>query len=83
MSIIRAPSPCGSPVVVWSAAASAVTVTTFAYHAAENPVHVHDLQATLLHLCGIQRECFTCRHQGLDFRLTGVEPSKVVKGILA
>jgi hypothetical protein len=55
----------------------------FAYHAAENPVHVHDLQATLLHLCGIQHERFTYRHQGLDFRLTGVEPSKVVKGILA
>jgi uncharacterized protein (DUF1501 family) len=55
----------------------------FAYHAAENPVHVHDLQATLLHLCGIQHDRFTYRHQGLDFRLTGVEPSKVVKGILA
>jgi hypothetical protein len=55
----------------------------FAYHAAENPVHVHDLQATLLHLCGIQHDRFTYRHQGLDFRLTGVELSKVVKGILA
>jgi hypothetical protein len=55
----------------------------FAYHAAVDKVHVHDLQATLLHLCGIQHERFTYRHQGLDFRLTGVEPSKVVKGILA
>ena len=55
----------------------------FAYHAAENPVHVHDLQATLLHLCGIEHERFTYRHQGLDFRLTGVEPCKVVKGVLA
>ncbi|MEI6714436.1 MAG: DUF1501 domain-containing protein [Verrucomicrobiota bacterium] len=55
----------------------------FAYHAAENPVHVRDLQATLMHLCGIDHERFSYRHQGLDFRLTGVEESNVVKGILA
>ncbi len=55
----------------------------FAYHAAENPVHVRDLQATILHLCGIDHERFTYRHQGLDFKLTGVEESHLVKGILA
>ena len=49
----------------------------------EDPVHVHDLQATILHLCGLQHERFTYRHQGLDFKLTGVEPHHVVKGVLA
>lgn len=55
----------------------------FAFHVAEDPVHVRDLQATLLHLCGIDHERFTYRHQGLDFKLTGVEPARVVKKILA
>lgn len=55
----------------------------FSYNAVENPVHVHDLHATVLHLLGIDHERLTFRHQGLDFRLTGVEPAKVVKGILA
>ena len=55
----------------------------FSYNVAENPVHVRDLHATLLHLLGIDHERFTHRFQGLDFRLTGVEPSQVVNGILA
>jgi arylsulfatase A-like enzyme len=54
----------------------------FSYNVAKDPVHVHDLHATILHLMGIDHERFTYRHQGLDFRLTGVEPAKVVKGIL-
>ncbi|MFH5802622.1 DUF1501 domain-containing protein [Alienimonas sp. DA493] len=55
----------------------------FAFHVAEDPVHVRDLQATLLHLCGIDHARFTYRHQGLDFKLTGVEEARVVDGILA
>jgi arylsulfatase A-like enzyme len=54
----------------------------FSYNVAKDPVHVHDLHATILHLMGIDHERFTYRHQGLDFRLTGVEPAKVVKGLL-
>ncbi len=54
----------------------------FAFHATENPVHVHDLQATLMHLCGINHERFTYKFQGRDFRLTDVH-GKIVKGILA
>ena len=53
------------------------------YHAAEDRVHVRDLHATLLHLLGINHERFTVKYQGLDMKLTGVEPSRVVKGILA
>ncbi|MCP4782939.1 MAG: DUF1501 domain-containing protein [Fuerstiella sp.] len=55
----------------------------FSYNAVENPVHVRDLHATILHLLGIDHERFTHRFQGLDFRLTGVEPSHVVQDILA
>jgi hypothetical protein len=42
------------------------------YHVAEDPVHVHDVQATILHLLGINHEALTYRYQGRDFRLTDV-----------
>lgn len=45
-------------------------------------VHVHDLQATLLHLLGMDHTWLTYRFQGQDFRLTDVH-SQVVKEILA
>ncbi len=54
----------------------------FSYNVAENGVHVRDLHATVMHLLGIDHSRFTYRFQGLDFRLTGVEPSRVVKDIL-
>ena len=53
------------------------------YSAVENPVHVRDLHATMLHLLGIDHQRLTYKFQGLDFRLTGVEPARVVKEILA
>ncbi len=55
----------------------------FSYNIVRDPVHVRDFQATLLHLFGINHELFSFRHQGLDKRLTGVEPAKVVAPILA
>lgn len=55
----------------------------FSYNIVKDPVHVRDLQATLLHQFGIQHDKFTYKYQGLDQRLTGVEPSQVVKAILA
>jgi len=55
----------------------------FCYNIAENPVHIRDLNATVLHLLGIDHERFTFRYQGLDQRLTGVEHAKVVHDILA
>ncbi|MEM7014887.1 MAG: DUF1501 domain-containing protein [Verrucomicrobiota bacterium] len=51
-------------------------------NAVENPVHVHDFQATILHLLGINHETFTYRFQGRYFRLTDVH-GHVVKDILA
>jgi hypothetical protein len=55
----------------------------FSYNTAENPVHVRDLHATILHLLGIDHERLTHRFQGLDFRLTGVEPARVVSEIFS
>ena len=51
-------------------------------NAKENPVHVHDFQATLLHLLGIDHERFTYKHQGRRYRLTDVH-GKVVNNILS
>lgn len=55
----------------------------FSYNVARNPVHVRDLHATILHLLGIDHQRFTYRFQGLDFRLTGVEESRVVQEIIS
>lgn len=55
----------------------------FSYNVAQDPVHVRDLHATALHLLGIDHERFTYRFQGLDFRLSGVEPARVVHEILS
>ena len=55
----------------------------FGFGAIENPVHVHDIHATILNQLGIDHEKLTFRSQGLDFRLTGVDPAKVVKEVLA
>jgi uncharacterized protein (DUF1501 family) len=52
------------------------------FHVVENPVHVHDLQATILHLLGLNHERLTFRHAGRDFRLTDVH-GRVVRDILA
>lgn len=51
------------------------------YYAVENPVHVHDLHATMLYLLGIDHEQLTYRYQGRDFRLTDVA-GHVVHNIL-
>jgi arylsulfatase A-like enzyme len=54
----------------------------FSYNVVRDPVHVHDWQATVLHMMGIDHEKLTYRFQGRQFRLTDVH-GKVVKGILA
>jgi hypothetical protein len=54
----------------------------FSFNVAENPVHVHDLQATIMHLLGIQHERLTFRYQGRDFRLTDVH-GRVIQELLA
>ena len=54
----------------------------FSYNVTRDPVHVHDLNATLLHLLGVDHEKLTFRHQGRDFRLTDVH-GRVVRELLA
>ena len=54
----------------------------FGYNIVEDPVHVHDLHATMLHLMGIDHEKLTYKFQGRDFRLTDVS-GKVVTKLLA
>jgi hypothetical protein len=54
----------------------------FSYNVARDPVHVHDLNATLLHLLGLDHTRLTFKFQGRNYRLTDVEGS-VVKAILA
>ena len=53
------------------------------YNSVDQVVHVRDLHATLLERFGIDHARFTKKFQGLDYKLTGVEPAKVIKGILA
>ena len=52
------------------------------YRAVVDPVHVRDLHATMLHTLGIDHTRLSYRYQGLDMRLTGVEPAHVVSEIL-
>lgn len=53
----------------------------YSYNIAENPVHIHDLQATMLHLLGIDHERLTYKHQGRRYRLTDVH-GEIVKAAL-
>lgn len=55
----------------------------FGFGAVENSVHVHDIHATILHQLGLDHRRLSVRSQGLDFRLTGVEPAHVVEDLLA
>ena len=59
-----------------------VQTDDFGFNVQENPVHVHDLQATILHLLGVDHEQLTYRHSGRDYRLTDVA-GKVVKEIIS
>jgi uncharacterized protein (DUF1501 family) len=52
------------------------------YAAVDRVCTVHDLHATMLHLLGIRHEAFSVRFQGLDARLTGVEPARVLHDLL-
>jgi hypothetical protein len=55
----------------------------FSYNIVKDPVHIHDFHATVLRMLGIDHERFTVRYQGLDQKLTGVEPAKVIRELLA
>ena len=54
----------------------------FAYNITENPVHVHDFHATMMHLLGVNHTRLTHRFEGRDYRLTDIA-GQIVSGILA
>jgi hypothetical protein len=54
----------------------------FSYNIVRDPVHIRDFHATVLHQMGYQHERFSFKYQGLDQRLTGVLPARVVHEIL-
>lgn len=54
----------------------------FSYNIVDNPVHIHDMNATILHCLGIDHRRLSVKYQGLDIRLTGVEDHNPVEGIL-
>jgi hypothetical protein len=54
----------------------------FSYNIVKDPVHIRDFHATVLHQLGFDHERFSFKHQGLDQKLTGVLPARVVKEIL-
>jgi hypothetical protein len=55
----------------------------FSYNIVKDPVHIRDFHATVLQLLGFDHERFTVKHQGLDQRLTGVEPARVIRELIA
>jgi arylsulfatase A-like enzyme len=55
----------------------------FCYNVVKDPVHVRDFNATVLRLLGMNHERFTFKFQGLEQKLTGVVPAKVVPGLIA
>jgi hypothetical protein len=55
----------------------------FSYNIVNQPVHIHDFHATVLHMLGFDHERFSYKYQGLDQRLTGVEPARVIRDLLA
>ena len=55
----------------------------FSYNVVKDPVHINEINATLLHLMGIDHKRFSFKFQGLDQRLTGVEDKRVISELLA
>jgi hypothetical protein len=55
----------------------------FSYNIVKNPVHIHDFHATILRLLGIDHDRFTFKYQGLDQKLTGVEPARFIPDLIA
>jgi hypothetical protein len=55
----------------------------FSYNIIRDPVHIHDFHATVLRLLGYDHERFSYKYQGLDQRLSGVEPARIIQGLLA
>lgn len=53
------------------------------YNIVKDPVHINDLNASVLHCLGIDHNRFTVKYQGLDLKISGVDGATVVKGLLS
>ena len=80
-TIIRAASRCGWPAAARRPGTIYGETDDFSYNIVKDPVHIHDFHATVLHLLGFDHQRFTYRYQGLDQRLTGVEPAERGQGV--
>ncbi len=80
-TIIPAASPCGWPAAAFGRESPTARPTTTATTSASDGVHVHDLNATLLHCLGVDHTRLTFKFQGRYYRLTDVE-GKVVDKLL-
>jgi hypothetical protein len=67
----------------WKAGIEYGKTDDYSYNILQDPVHIRDMNATILHQLGIDHQRFTYRFQGLDQKLTGVEDPRVVHEILA
>jgi hypothetical protein len=54
----------------------------FSYNIVKDPIHIRDFHATILHLLGFDHERLSFKHQGLDQKLTGVEPARVIRELI-
>ena len=72
VTIIQTRTRSGSPVAVSRGDRLFGETDELGFHVTKDRIHVHDLQATILHLLGVDRAKLTFRFQGRDFRLTDV-----------
>ena len=72
-------SRCGWPAAACKPGTVVGATDELGYNAVEDPVHVHDLHATILHLLGLDHTKLTYRFQGRDFRLTDVSGNVVAE----
>ena len=79
---IRAASRCGWPAAASSAGQIYGETDDFSYNIVKDPVHIRDFHATVLQLLGFDHERFTYKYQGLDQKLTGVLPARVVPQLI-
>ncbi len=82
-TITPAASPCGWPAAARGPGTIHGETDEFSYNIVKDPVHIRDFHATVLQLLGFDHRRFSYRYQGLDQRLTGVEPAQVIKQLLA
>ena len=81
VTIIHVASPCGC--VVWTSWTIYGETDDFSYNIVKDPVHIREIQATVLQQLGFDQERNTYRQLVLDQKLTGVDHAKIIQNLLA